>query len=321
MTPGDTGHTQMLILSSDINGRGRITGMAIKPRSIANAAVITGMTVKIAHIPASTTELSTSFNNNFQGNTPVTVTQNISYSIPAGQSSPIWIPFINSDFVYDGTSNLLIDIIATVTSGAYSVAYAQVPAYRVIDANNLVTDTGTQWQRAFEPVFRFAGGTMDVIGSNDANASVFGSLGGRQFLLRAAELGASGSINKLACRARGATTAISYPNFTVTLAHTAQNALVPTDAANIAGGTAVYNGTFTMPASLLEGDWIEIPFTTPFSYNGIDNLVVQTTTGSAAVQNCQISGPDATWFADRWKATGGGSPLDSRGNFRFWVDR
>jgi hypothetical protein len=322
MVPGDTGHTQMLVFSTDINGSGRITGMAIKPMSTTIASVITGMTVRITHLPTSVTELTTNFANNFHGNTPVVVTQNLSYTIPAGQSSPVWIPFNNADFVYDGSSNLLIDLIATTTA-AYSVAYTEVPGYRVLDSDSLTSSTGTLWQRAFEPVFRFAGGTMDVISGSTAGTFVFDSTAsGRQFLLRAAELGTAGSISKLACRLAAPSLNLSYPNFTVTLAHTTQNVLVADDATNISGGVVVYNGTFTVPADLLEGDWVEIPFNSSFNYNGVDNLVVQTTTGAGSnVNSCRISDWDATWFADRLKTTGGGAPLDYRGNFRFWVNK
>jgi hypothetical protein len=36
----------------------------------------------------------------------------------------------------------------------------------------------------------------------------------------------------------------------------------------------VLTGTFATPATAW-GDWVEIPFTTPFAYNGVDNLVIQ----------------------------------------------
>jgi hypothetical protein len=216
-----------------------------------------------------------------------------------------------------------VDIEVTTASTLTFWTVDRIVGRRLFAAVGSATGTVDVDGFAYHTVFRFYGGTMDVIGANSSAAAVFGtSASGRQFLLRAAELGTSGSIGKLACRLSVSSTAASYPNFTVTLAHTTQTALVATDATNVAGGTTVYNATFNIPAGLLAGDWVEIPFSTPFSYNGVDNLVVQTTTDAgSSLHTCQVMGPDATRFLDRWKATGGGAPLDFRGTFRFWVNK
>ncbi len=311
---------QNLYLSSDINGSGPITGVGIEIDALTTAQTYT-VTVKLGHATVNT--LAANYDANYSGS-PTTVANAVTFTVPAGvpAGSYVWIP-VTGSFNYNGTDNLLLELIVSSATGDTFFTYHLVGAARLIYGPNdasVITPVGAIQHAKF----RFNGGPMDVIGANSAGTGVFGtSASGRQFLLRAAELGTSGSINKLACRlSNSSSTAASYPNFTVTLAHTTQTALVAADATNVAGGTTVYNGTFNMPAGLLVGDWVEIPFSTPFSYNGVDNLVVQTTTGAGpSIQSCQIMGLDATWFLDRAKATGGAAPLNYRGTFRFWVNK
>ena len=47
-----------------------------------------------------------------------------------------------------------------------------------------------------------------------------------------------------------------------------------TFATNLASPVTVFSGTFDL-AAVTQGDWVEIPLTTPFAYNGRDNLVLQ----------------------------------------------
>ncbi|MFH0977193.1 MAG: hypothetical protein V1874_15545 [Spirochaetota bacterium] len=324
IAPGETGRTQMLILASDINGSGMITGMAIRPSTTTASSDITELSVKIAHLPSSTTTLtSNQFSVNYGGVTPVTVTQNLAYHIPAGSTSAVWIPFNIGSFTYDGTSNLLIDISCT-SSASYAVDYEDISTDRTLLAATLNATNGSLMDRGFEPVFRFYGGTMDVIDKYDGDATVFGnSSGGYQFILRAAELGTSGSITRLAFRlsSSSGSVPIAYPDFTVILAHTTQNSLVADDATNVAGGTTVFNNTFNLSANLLGGDWIEIPLSTPFYYNGTDNLVIQTkTSGGTSAKWCQITNGNPRFFACE-KATGGSVLNNSRGVFKFWVSK
>lgn len=312
---------QNLYLAGDINGSGPITGVGMEIGALTTAQTYT-VTLKLGHATVNT--LAANYDANYSG-LPTTVANAVTFTVPEGvpAGSYVWIP-VTGSFNYNGTDNLLLEIIVSSATGGmyYTFHNHNIANVRLIygpnDASNITTIT-TVIQHA---KFRFNGGTMDVIGPNNAGTTVFSNTAnGRQFLLRSAELGTSGPVNKLACRFESvSSTAASYPNFTITLAHTTQTALVATDAANVAGGITVYNGTFNIPAGLLMGDWVEIPFSTPFSYNGVDNLVVQTTTGAGSLnQMCQISGPDATWFLGRRKAMGGIAPVDYRGTFRFWI--
>src|SRR6266568_3672292 len=69
------------------------------------------------------------------------------------------------------------------------------------------------------------------------------------------------------------------PNTTIKLGHTNLTALTTTFAGNVETGqgslvTVLNNATVTIPAGA-GSTWFDIPLTTPFHYNGVDNLVVQ----------------------------------------------
>jgi len=300
LAPGYTGRTQMIILASDINGDGLITGMALSPNSTTHATdttVISGMTVRIAHIPSTAITLSTDFTANYDGNEPTTVTRDLSYTVPHLQSSPIWIPFNNSDFIYDGASNLLIDISCTVSAGSYSVDYKDVATDRVAYATDPAATTALDARaRAFQPVLRFHGGTLDVISdSTQSSNKIFNTtLSGIMGLYHASELGTSGTITSVYCRlSDAASTAASYDRFRLIIGHSSGTRLVTTPADNFIGQHSAVNGTVSVPAGLIAGDWIEIPLAAPFEYNGTDNLVVWMGTyaasGAGVKHGCRLS--------------------------------
>lgn len=314
---------QNLYLAGDINGSGPITGVGMEIGALTTAQTYT-VTLKLGHATVNT--LAANYDANYSGS-PTTVANAVTFTVPAGvpAGSYVWIP-VTGSFNYNGTDNLLLEIIVSSATGSmyYTFHNHNSANIRLIygpnDGYNITTITSAIQHAKF----RFNGGTTDVIGANSGGTIVFGTAAsGRQFLLRSAELGTSGYINKIACRfSSTSSVAASYANITVTLAHTTQTTLIAIDATNVAGGTTVYNGTFNMPAGLLEGDWVEIPFSTPFIYNGVDNLVVQTTTDAGSSnQMCQVSGHDATWFLGRSKVTGGIVPINYRGTFRFWVNK
>jgi hypothetical protein len=313
----------MLYNASAIAGSGPITGVGLQVGAVTGTAETYTYTMKLGH--SNLTNLTATWANNINVGNPVTVANSVTFTVPAGTPAGefIWLPMPSAVFTYNGTDNLVVEL--TIQSASGNVTLYTHPTTNV---NRAYGDPASATafllnNYTHQIALRFNGGTMDVIGANSGGTFVFDNVvGGRQFLLRAAELGTSGSINKFACRLSDSTTASSFPSFTVTLAHTTQTALVVADATNIAGGTMVYNATFNMPAGLAVGDWVEIPFSTPFSYNGIDSLVVQTTTGAGSgFFRCQLAGPDAVRFLGRAKAAGGSSPVDFRGSFRFWVNK
>jgi hypothetical protein len=162
----------------------------------------------------------------------------------------------------------------------------------------------------YDTYFRFNGGTMNILnGGSTGEAAYFDSSnnGRAQYLLLASELGTSGNITSFACRINNSNAvALNYTNTMVILAHTANKSLSTTFATNVAGGVTVFSNTYTMPGNILEGDYFKIPFSTPFAYNGRDNLVVSIQSNADAAGltgvNCKLA-TDAVRFADQRLAT------------------
>jgi len=310
---------QLLYPASDVNGSGRITGIGLQLGNTTGATHT--VTVRLGHTNL-TNLTTTSWDSNFTGSTS-TVATNASLTIPVGKTGYVWLP-ISGSFDYNGTDNLLVELdVPTGTLGPQLVVHNTGGDVRRVwgQTGNSVPagSNGT----TYDAKFRFHGSTMDVIGPNDTFTQVFGNgSSGRQFMVRAAELGTAGSITKLACRINSNSVAASYTAYNVVLAHTNQAALANVDADNVIGGTTVFSGTLNIPAGLKAGDWVEIPFSNTFGYNGTSNLVVQVSqTSGTATQSCKVSGPDANEFPDMWKQTGGSGALDYRGTFRFWLNK
>ena len=146
----------------------------------------------------------------------------------------------------------------------------------------------------------------------------------RQYLYRASELGTSGAITRLAFRINSDSVASDYANFTVILGHTSAVELTGTFADNMDDATTVFSGILSISSGLKEGDWIEIPLTSSFTYNGEDNLVVYTTTdGGTGNNNIFAGGPDSLYtnrHAYVWDNT---SPTGSINSYlvdqRLWL--
>ena len=70
------------------------------------------------------------------------------------------------------------------------------------------------------------------------------------------------------------------------------------------------NGTITVAAGLLEGDWIEVPLSTPFAYDGKSNLAIWmgTDTAGTSRNGCVGSADNVTRFPGQ---TAGGVPGDT----------
>ncbi len=308
---------QQLYLASDINGSGPITGIAYSLDADLAESCAFIISVRMGHTDLS--ELTTVFADNFNAGPPVTVADGVNFRVPAGatEGSFVWIPFPGGPFYYNGSDNLIVETRVTYASAA--LALQETTRSRSRLTGPVAAAAGSRDEYLPGIKFRFRGGAMDVIDGYDQDVTVFSSsAGGYQFLVRASELGSAGSIIRLAFRLSGSCSAGDYPDFTVTLAHTSQNVLLGDDETNVSGGAMVYNKTFTMPAGLKDGDWIEIPFSAPFTYNGADNLVIQTTSGPGTAVNYVQATADPARYADCTKATGS-APGDYRGVFRFWV--
>ena len=217
-------------------------------------------------------------NNNYS-EMPVTVANNVSLRIPAGMSagSYFWIPMPDGSFTYNGVDNLIVEIRVTSPFGRVAVRAHDTGGAQTLSSRFIGTGT-LDW--AYDLQLRFAGGSLDAITPGAMDAAVLDSFpffntdGKRQYLYRAAELGTRGTITAIGCRAGRAGTAETGFNYTLALSHGATSTLGVSFAANMASPVTVFSGTLNLPA-VAAGDWIEIPLTTPFAYNGRDNLVLE----------------------------------------------
>jgi hypothetical protein len=288
---------QLLYGKNEINGSGNITGIAFTVAGSPTTAQTYKMNVKLGHTNLSA--LTTTFANNFNVDTPATVASAVSFVVPAGVpvGGYVWIPLPDASFNYNGTNNLIVEIEVTAATGDtaprgidWSGISSSTRLYAAAGAS-----TGTVDDSHYGIKFRFAGGTVDVITAGDSSDSFPFSAGAnkRQFLYRTAELGAKGSITKVACRIWSDSITSDYNSFTVVLGHTENTALAVTPSSfsgNMTGAQTVFSGTMTVPSTLKAGDWIEIPLSTPFAYDGTRNLVVQMSSfHGAALNNLRIS--------------------------------
>jgi hypothetical protein len=132
---------------------------------------------------------------------------------------------------------------------------------------------------------------VDVITANSGAAGYplpFDSVNNNktQFLYRAEEMGTSGTITKVSRRLWDwNSSACDYNNFVVVLGYATNTTVGPTFSTNITGAQTVYSGTFSVPAGLKKGDWLDIPLSTPFALDSAKDLIVQISSLHGTVAN------------------------------------
>jgi hypothetical protein len=293
--PASTGRTQFLVLASDIKGSGPVTGIQVKPLSALAVALSGSYKVTLSHVPAATTALaSATFATNVGTNATV-VANGVAVNVPTG-TTEWWIP-LNGSFSYDGTSNLLIDVEATVTAGGTSVAYQNAGGNRIMAANTVAAATGALFPRTLEPKLRFHGGQAVVLPATAQNGSAQvlgnGVAGQVQSLYRNDLLGTSGTIQSVYVRLAPAATpaAATLANYKLYMGHTAKTTylLADTYASNMTENATVMSGTLTVPAGLKTGDWVKIPLSSPFAYDSSKNLSILFTTDISPANGNTVS--------------------------------
>lgn len=297
---------QQLYYPDEIGGSGPITGLAFSVSATTTAQTRT-VTVRFGHSTLAT--LTTTFASNYNSGAPVTLANAVTFEIPAGVPAGryLWVPLPDGTFNYNGTDNLVVEIEASTVPASVTVQSHDDGTQRRLVGVPAST-TGTLYTVVNDIQLRFAGGTMDTItpaamGSSLTDVFPFaGTDGRRQFLYRATELGTRGTISKVACRAGPSDggPAETGINYTVMLSHGTAATLGTDFAANLVSPVTVFNGTFNLPA-VAAGDWIEIPFTTPFAYNGRDNLVLDIagTGGTTGGFACALDSATTTLYASR----------------------
>ncbi len=329
-TVADYRHAQMLHLASDIYGSGPITGIAmISTEAPTNAASYT-VTITIGHTTLSA--LTTTFASNFNSGAPVTVASGLKFTVPAGipAGTPIWLP-LPGMFTYNGIDNLIVDIEVAdpVTEATLWAADNAVAGRRLFAA--LGAATGIVQDFAYHTVFRFHGGPVSVITDGLAFTVPFAANpSGFLNLYRAAELGSAGTITSVACRMQNtASTAASYTNYQVIIGHSNLPGLDGASADNFVEQSTVFNGTALVSAGFVRGDWIEVPLSRPFAYDGRSNLAIWMGTtgasGAAVEHNCMVSAANTARYAGQMAlgVPGSGSVvvLDHKFDIKLMISR
>lgn len=277
---GGDEHIQSIYPASYINGSGPITGIAFPINSTTGASSFT-VTAKLGHFTAP--ELTSRFFSDNYSDNPVTVVNAATFSVPAGvpTGSYVWLPLNGDTFIYNGADSLVMEIEVSSPSGNIYWGTHTTPSINA----SLITDVLREL--SFDAKFRFNGAAMDVISTGNISDSYpFHSVVNpkRQYLYTGSQLGTAAVITSVACRlsSTGPTVATDYANFEIVLGHSILNTLSANLGNNLEAGTTVFDGTFSMPAGLIKGDWIEIPLTSSFTLDPTKNLVVQMASDSGA---------------------------------------
>lgn len=291
----DVRKIQVLYRPSEVGGSGPIRGLGFQVASTTTLQTYT-LSLKVGHTTLS--EPGNSYADNFNAGAPVTVADRIEFTLPAGipEGSCFWIPWTGAPFTYNGTQNLLLELEVTSPSGVVWLASRTTP-----EINRILAVPGSAVATARDGCqygikFRFAGGNVEALTSGEGSVTMpFNSASGNksQHLYRAAELGTRGRITRLALRMHTNTSdAVTFGDFTVRLGHASPGAasgLNNAFASNLAEGSVeAFRGTFTVPAGLRYGDWLEIPLTTPFVYDASRNLVLQVS-AAPGLGGCPVS--------------------------------
>jgi len=135
--------------------------------------------------------------------------------------------------------------------------------------------------------------TVDFLGSGPSSAILNTVTYARwQNLYRASEILGSGKITSIALQYGAAqATDVTCPNMTIKVSHSNLADLTTTFANNLDTGqgsqtTVLSDATVTFPAGAIDS-WNNISFTTPYEYNGVDNLIVEFERTSACTGNVQ----------------------------------
>ncbi|MRR16054.1 MAG: hypothetical protein EG826_06330 [Deltaproteobacteria bacterium] len=320
---GNTRKIQLLYTAAAISGSGAITGIGFPVGNVTTTGSSATATVTLGH--TSLTGLSATYADNFNSGTPVVVTNARTFTIPAGipVGKYIWIPIPDGAFSYNGTDNLVVQIETTAVSGVTWWMTMSGGAANTRVYGNPGDTTGTPDTAKYFIKFRFAGAPVHFItGGSESDTYPFAlSASGskRQRVYRSSELGAKGTITQLAHRLADNAVAGTYDTLTVKLAHTDLTTLGTSFSANLPSATTVYTVTYSIPATLKAGDWIEIPLATPFAYNPGNNLMIEISNHSGNAGNINRGSVNSTLYPSR-RAFAGDYTTDTAGTSDFLAD-
>ena len=277
-----------------------------------------GQTVTLQMGHTTKSDLIGDYTGNYDVDAPTTLMSNATFTVPGGipAGTYLWLPCSGS-FTYNGKNNLILDItVSSLTTTLNQFEYSTFPEMRSFVGIGTSNDS-----RSVK--FRFNGGPMSVLpnGSASTASAFFTTAGGVLNLYRASELGTAGTINSMACRLASVPTATTYSNYRVIIGHSSADTLSATSADNFVSQTTALNGSVTVPAGLAMGDWLEVPLSTPFAYDGKSNLAVWMGTtgasGTSIVHWCYVSNADAARYPGQMAFGVPGAASVTLQNYKF----
>ena len=229
-------------------------------------------------------------------------------------------------FSYNGRDNLIVEIeVSSATgntpwyqhesiSGLYSRSWGQPGSSTALSRNTMQHHT----------MLRFKGDRISVntpggMSGGSAETFPFNTNDGKvQYLYLASELGSSGSIGSLACRAAASSTNDSY-NYTIRLDHSSAHTLSTTFADNLVNPITAFSGTYSISSGQLQGDWFEIPLSNPFSYSCSSNLVVEIG-GIGGISNSCVVDTTSTALYSQRRVSGGSGDTTGSNSSAYMID-
>lgn len=295
------GKVQILYTPSEINGSGPISGIGFQMSGTSLENQVT-YTLKLGH---SSTLLSTTFSDNFNLEAPLTVADNVSFTIPAGipGGEYFWVPIPDGTFTYNGTDLLLLEIdVSAATEVTTLVCNANEEGRRAIGDSGEILASAID-SHAYNTKFRFKGAPVQIMPKGNVDPTfVLGGYAGTgaaqiQSLYKTNLVGSGGVINSINVRLRADSVEATIPDYRIYMGVTAKNVLdvFDTYSSNMElNSTLVFDGSFDIPAGLKAGDWLTIPLQTGFTYNPTQNMTVLFMADSASPGNNPVSGSSDT---------------------------
>jgi hypothetical protein len=284
---------QTLYAAAEVGGAGRISAIRFR-RQIANTDLTCPqVAVRFGH--TSLTALTTTFASNVNLSSIATALPYQSVTIPAGAVGTWFEVKLATPYEYDGVSNLVVEMETTAACTGHVFMSASVGANRRALANGAnhnpsTADFTDSTQLAMQFVYSGGDDYLAYAGTlANTNSFPLSPLCSGQSYLNlhhAADIAGSGPVTGVAYQLAAPSAAGTY-TVTVKLGHFAADlepggVLTTTLARNFAEPpvTVAKDVTFTVPAGRPAGDWLWIPTSGAFSYNGTDDLLVEVITST-----------------------------------------
>jgi hypothetical protein len=321
---------QFLYRAPDVNGSGNVQSISFRYEFDEPVSVsCPNVTIKMGHTNFS--DLTATYADNVETGKGsfLTVLNDAAINIPAGSAGGYFSINLDTPFNYNGVDNVVVELVRT--SGCTEIIETDnaQASYTVVDFHTTQSAPamGTADTFLVHTKFNFVGGDDPVL-YNATNNSIapFTTAGGTQHAQRlflASDINGAGPITGIAMRTGDNPTDAQSYTVNIKLGYTTLSALTDTFANNLNSGSPVSvasNLTFNVPAGVPRGEYIWLPLSDTFNYNGTDNLildieVLSATGGTTWLRSAGL--PDRHMYGTVGDATGTVSNGGYDTKFRF----